>query len=243
MQFISNILTPRKIINFSDRVIPFLLLATIALLAVGLIYALAIAPADYQQGSTVKIMYIHVPSAWLSLAVYALMSILSIGYLVWRNPASYLIAKAIAPIGACFCFICLLTGAIWAKPMWGAWWVWDARLTSVLLLFFIYVGYIILTDSFSNKQKEASSASILCVIGMVNIPIIKFSVDWWNTQHQPASFSTFEKLADPAIHNTMLLPLIIMLLAFVSVFMLIALVRIKTALLQKELAGKKLKHK
>jgi heme exporter protein C len=229
---IHKFLTVRKIENFIGRSSPFILLfGTVSLIA-GLIFALFLSPPDYQQGDAVRIMYVHVPSAWMALFIYSFIAVLSFGYLVWKNPLCYLIAKSAAPIGAYFTLICLVTGSIWGYPMWGTWWVWDARLTSVLILFFIYLGYLGLSGAFNSEEREAKSASVLALVGIINIPIIKYSVEWWNTLHQPASVF---RITGPTIDNSMLLPLLLMAVAWMCIFAIVIFFKIKTAIYAKKL--------
>ena len=192
--------------------------------SLGLKSALITSPIDYQQFDAVRIMYIHVPSAWLSLMIYTAMALSNLSGFIWKNPFSYLIAKAIAPIGAMFTLITLITGSIWGKPIWGTWWVWDARLTSVLILFFLYLGYIILVNAFDDVAKGEKIAAIISIIGFINIPIIKFSVEFWNSLHQPASIL---RSGGISISPEMLKPLLLMFAAFVCYFIFFALVRIK----------------
>jgi heme exporter protein C len=184
------------------------------------------APEDYLQGIHAKIMYIHVPSAWLSLSLYSLLALFSLGYTIFKNPFYFSIAKAIAPIGCGLTFITLVTGSIWGKPTWGTWWVWDARLTSMLILFFIYVGYLGLVRSFEDERKVASISSVFAIVGLLNIPIIKFSVDIWNTLHQPSSVFRFD---GPTIHIDMLIPLVVSAccLLFFSCILVLLRVRIE----------------
>jgi len=212
----STLANPSFFMRLTDRVLPWLGGVTIALMAVGLYLSLFTAPADYQQGETVRIMFIHVPSAWLAMFCYMVIAISSIGSLIWRHPLADVSAKAAAPIGAAFTLLALVTGSLWGKPMWGAYWVWDARLTSVLVLFFLYLGLIALWQSIEEPSRAGRAAAILAIVGVINIPIIKFSVDWWNTLHQPASVM---RLDGPAIHPTLLTPLIVMALAFTCLFM------------------------
>ncbi|MGQ0674643.1 MAG: heme ABC transporter permease [Rhodospirillales bacterium] len=201
-------------------------------LAAGLILGLAVAPADYQQGDTARIMYVHVPAAWMALFVYTAMAIASAVALIWRHPLAQIAARASAPIGACFTFVALATGSLWGKPMWGAWWVWDARLTSVLVLFFLYLGYIALANAFDDDERGGRAASILALVGLVNVPIIKFSVDWWNTLHQPASVL---KLGGPAIDPSMLWPLLTMAVAFKAFYVAVLIMRMRAHLAQRRL--------
>lgn len=194
-------------------------------LAAGVYTAFFASPPDYQQGETVRIMYIHVPAAWMALLVYTTMAIAALVGLVWKHIVAELYAKAVAPVGAAFTFICLVTGSLWGKPMWGAWWVWDARLTSVLILFFLYIGYIALVDAFDDEQRGLNAGAGLLLVGFVNIPIIKFSVDWFNTLHQPASIM---RLGAPTIDGAMLVPLLLMAAGFHALFIALACLRLKT---------------
>ncbi len=204
---------------------------TILLLSVGIIWGLAFAPADYLQGNSFRIMYIHVPSAIWSMGIYASMAIAALVALVWQIKHAHLAMIAMAPIGAVFTFIALITGAIWGKPMWGTWWVWDARLTSELILFFLYLGVIALYSAFQNAQTGAKAAGILCLVGVVNLPIIHFSVNWWNTLHQGASITKFEK---PSIALPMLMPLILCIFGFLTLYIWFSLVRYRTELLKMD---------
>src|SRR5581483_8295868 len=183
---------PTRFLALVGRVLPWLAAATLLLLGIGLYLSLFVAPPDYQQGETVKIMFIHVPSAWLAMFGYMLIAVSALGTLIWRHPLADVSAKAAAPIGATFCFIALVTGSLWGKPMWGTYWVWDARLTSVLVLFLIYLGLIALWQTIEDPSRAARAVSIMTLVGFINIPIVKFSVDWWNTLHQPASVFRME---------------------------------------------------
>ena len=191
--------------------------------------AIISSPDDYQQGNAVKIMYIHVPGAWMSLLIYCLLAIFNICGFIFRNRFFYIIAKSITMIGAIFTAITLITGSLWGKPIWGTWWVFDARLTSVLILFFLYLGYIILLDSFDDRKKGEKVAAILSIIGFINVPIIKFSVDYWNSLHQPASILRSQGVA---IHEAMLVPLLLMFGVYFSLFVFLALIRVKTEILK-----------
>lgn len=201
--------------RLTDRVLPWLAGATILLMGAGLYLSFFVAPADYQQGETVRIMFIHVPSAWLAMFCYTLIAVSAIGSLIWRHPLADVAAKAAAPIGAAFTLLALVTGSLWGKPMWGAYWVWDARLTSVLILFFLYLGLMALWQSIEEPSRAGRAAAILAIVGFINIPIIKFSVDWWNTLHQPASVL---RVDGPAIHPSLLTPLMVMALGFTCLF-------------------------
>ncbi len=223
---------PARFQRIARRILPFFAGATVLFLGFGLYYALLGSPADYQQGETVRIMYVHVPAAWMSLFVYASMALSSAVALIWRHPLADLATRAAALPGAAFTALCLATGSLWGQPMWGTWWVWDARLTSVLVLFFLYLGYIALVDAFDDPERGAKAGSILALVGAVNLPIIKFSVDWWNTLHQPASVL---KLGGPSIDGTMLRPLLLMALGFTCFFATLLLLRLETALLDRKI--------
>ena len=205
-----------------DRFTPFLVITTIISFIIGFYFALYESPPDYIQGDSMRIMYVHVPSAWWALMSYSVLAVSCTIWFVTRNPIFNLIAKSIAPIGAVFTLIALLTGSIWGKPTWGVWWVWDARLTSMLLLFFLYLAYIFLWQAISNKDLASKISAALAMIGFINVPIIKFSVDWWNTLHQPASISKF---SSPSIDESMLIPLFIM--AFASLCFLITMFSVR----------------
>ena len=228
---------PNRFMRIAGAVLPWSAGATVLLLLAGLYFGLFASPPDYQQGETVRIMYVHVPAAWMALFVYTCMAVASATALIWRHPLADLIARSAAPIGACFTFIALVTGSLWGKPMWGTWWVWDARLTSVLILFFLYLGYIALVNAFDDPNRGARAAAILALVGFVNVPIIKFSVDWWNTLHQPASIS---RVAAPAIDPAMLAPLLLMALAFTGYFVTVLLLRVKSELVAAKLRAAQL---
>ncbi len=219
---------PTRFMRLSTRLLPWLAAATVALGALGLYLALVASPPDYQQGETVRIMYVHVPAAWMALFCYTSMALASAVGLIWRHPLAELAAKATAPIGCAFTFLALVTGALWGKPMWGTWWVWDARLTSVLVLFFLYLGYIALSEAFDDPSRGTRAASILALVGFVNVPIIKFSVDWWNTLHQPASVG---RLGGPTIDASMLVPLLVMALAFTTYYLWLLLIRMRSEII------------
>ena len=199
--------------------------------AIGLLFSFYLSPEDYQQGSTVRIMYVHVPSAWLALLTYAIMTLYSILALAFRIPFGFIFNTAVAPIGAVFTLICIISGSLWGKPMWGTWWVWDARLTSVAILFIIYLIIIFMNLSFENRIVREKVVAIFILVGSVNLPIVKFSVDWWNTLHQPATIS---KLSKPSIDPSMMTPLIIMTFAFIMIGIAIAILRIKTEIISRK---------
>jgi heme exporter protein C len=221
---------PTRFLEVSGRLLPWLGAAAALALGVGLWLALFVAPADYQQGDSVRIMFIHVPAAWLAMACYALMAVSSLGTLVWRHPLADVSAKAAAPLGAAFTALALVTGSIWGKPMWGAWWVWDARLTSVLVLFLMYLGLIALWRAFDEPSRAGRMAAVLTLVGFVNIPIIKFSVDWWNTLHQPASVL---RLDGPTIHPSILAPLLVMALGFTLAFLVLHLAAMRAEIYRR----------
>lgn len=202
---ISALANPTRFMSLSGTILPWLTGLAILVTLAGLVWAWN-APQDYQQGVTVRIMYIHVPSAWLAMFCYGIMTVSALGTLIWRHPLADVSIRAAAPIGAGFTLICLVTGSLWGRPMWGTWWVWDARLTSVFVLFLMYLGVIALQRAMDDPAKAARPVAILVLVGSINIPIIKFSVDIWNTLHQPASVM---RLDGPTIHSSMLWPLLI----------------------------------
>jgi heme exporter protein C len=224
-----DLANPTRFLALSARVLPWLAAATVILLTIGL-YQSAYAPDDYQQGATVKIMFIHVPAAWLGTFAWLLMSIAGLGTLVWRHPLADVAAKAAAPIGAAFTLMCLVTGSLWGRPMWGTYWVWDARLTSVLVLFLMYLGVIALWRTIEDPTRAARVVAVLTLVGAINIPIIKFSVDWWNTLHQPASVL---RLGGSTIHPTILVPLIVMLIAFTLLFLALHLAAMRNEIMRR----------
>ncbi len=223
---------PARFMRLSGAMLPWCAAATALALAAGLYLALFVAPPDYQQGEAVRIMFVHVPAAWMATLVYGVMAAASAVALIWRHPLADIAAQAAAPLGAGFTLICLMTGSLWGEPMWGTWWVWDARLTSVLVLFFLYLGYIALVNAFDEPGRGARAGAILALVGIVNLPIIKFSVDWWNTLHQPASVF---RLGGPTIDNTLLRPLLVMGLGFTLFFLTLLLIRMRTALLSAKI--------
>ena len=222
---------PETQYRICQRLIPFLGIASLLVLMVAMIWGLAFAPADYQQGNSFRIMYIHVPAAIWSMGIYASMAIAALVALVWQIKQANLAMVAMAPIGAVFTFLALVTGAVWGKPTWGTWWVWDARLTSELILLFLYFGVIALYSAFQDKSIGAKAAGILSIVGVVNLSIIHFSVQWWNTLHQGASITKFEK---PSIATEMLIPLLLAILGFMLLSVYLTVVRYRNALLSAE---------
>jgi len=211
MASLIDLANPTRFMRFSAILLPWLTAIATLVIVVGLYLAWFEAPPDYQQGETIRIMFIHVPAAWLAMMFYSMMTLSALGTLVWRHPLADVAQKAAAPIGACFALICLITGSLWGKPMWGTFWVWDARLTSMLVLLLIYLGLIALWRALDDPSRAARAVAILTLVGFVNVPIIKFSVDWWNTLHQPASVL---RMGGPTIHPSMLWPLLILAVGF-----------------------------
>ena len=228
MKFLFN---PNRFNKFTDLILIHLIYLSILTLFVGLIYVFYLSPNDYLQGSTVRIMYIHVPSAWLALLTFFIMTLYSIIGLAFKIPFGFIVTSAVAPIGATFTLICLVTGSLWGKPIWGTYWVWDARLTSVAILLCLYLIIIFLKNSFSNINVAEKITAVFVIVGSINLPIIKFSVDWWNTLHQPASIS---KLSSPSIDPSMLMPLVLRTIAFTLIGLTVAIIRIKTEIYQRK---------
>jgi heme exporter protein C len=226
---IIDLANPSRFLSVSGRALPWLVGATVIAFAIGLSQAY-FAPDDYQQGATVKIMFIHVPSAWLGMFCWGLMSLSALGTLVWRHPLADVAAKSAAPIGVAFTFLCLVTGSLWGRPMWGTYWVWDARLTSVLVLFLMYLGVIALYRSVEDPARAGRAAAVLILVGAINIPIIKFSVDFWSTLHQGASVL---RLSGSALHPTILLPLLDMAVAFTLLFVTLHLAAMRNEILRR----------
>lgn len=224
-----DLANPTRFLALTARILPWLAAATVILMAIGLQQAWS-APDDYQQGATVKIMFVHVPNAWLAMFVWIVMSIAALGTLVWRHPLADVAAKAAAPLGAAFTFVALVTGSLWGRPTWGTYWEWDARLTSVLILFLMYLGLIALWRAVEDPSRAARAAAILTLVGAINIPIIKFSVEWWNTLHQPASLI---RSGGTSIHPTILIPLLIMAAAFSLLFLTLHLAAMRNEILRR----------
>jgi len=220
---------PSRFLSLTDRALPWLAGATAIAFAIGL-YLASLAPDDYQQGATVKIMFIHVPSAWLAMFGWTVMTIAALGTLVWRHPLADVAAKAAAPIGAAFTLLGLVTGSLWGRPMWGTFWVWDARLTSFLVLLLMYLGVIALWRTIEEPSRAARVVAILTLVGAINIPIIKYSVDFWNTLHQPAAVM---RLDGPTIHSSILIPLFVMAIAFTLLFITLHLAAMRNEILRR----------
>jgi heme exporter protein C len=226
---LADLANPSRFLGLANRVIPWLGGLTVIVFAFGLNLAMG-APDDYQQGATVKIMFLHVPSAWLGMLAWGVMSIAALGTLVWRHPLADVAAKAAAPIGAAFTLLCLITGSLWGRPEWGTYWVWDARLTSELVLFLLYLGVIAVWRTVEDPSRAARAAAILTLVGAIDLPIIKFSVDWWNTLHQSASVF---RMGGPTIHPTILIPLLVMTLAFTLLFVTLHLAAMRNEILRR----------
>jgi heme exporter protein C len=231
MQYLAN---PARFLKVANAVLPTVWIITLVMMTVGLYGAFVTVPPDYQQGETVRIMYVHVPAAWLALLVYTVMALASAIAVIFRHPLADVAAKTAAPIGAVFCFLALATGSLWGKPMWGTWWVWDARLTSMFVLFLLYIGYMAIWQAIDEPHRAAMIARIVALVGFVNIPIVKFSVDWWNSLHQPASVF---RMGGPTIAASMLWPLLVMGLAYSFLFLALHLTAMRA-----EIAARKIRQ-
>jgi heme exporter protein C len=227
---LADLANPTRFLSLSGKVLPWLTAATALFFVAGVYLAFFVSPPDYQQGETVRIMYIHVPAAWLSMFGYGIMAVAAVGTLVWRHPLADVTAKAAAPLGAAFTFLALVTGSLWGKPMWGAWWVWDARLTSELVLFLMYLGIVALWQAVEDPGRAARIVAILTLVGSINIPIIKFSVDWWNTLHQGESIF---RAGGPTIDGSMLLALFTMTAAMKLLYVVLLLMAMRNEILRR----------
>ena len=223
--------SPPYFYNLSGRMIPWLSLIFLIMVGYGLYAGLYLAPTDYQQGDSYRIIYIHVPSAWMSLFIYVMMAVAGAIALIWRMKLAEVVMISSAPVGASFTFIALVTGSLWGKPMWGTWWVWDARLTSELILLFLYLGVIGLYGAIDDKRTASRAVAILALVGVVNIPIIHYSVEWWNTLHQGPTVTKMDK---PSIDVSMLIPLLVMAVAFKIYYLIAMLQKARTELLIRE---------
>jgi heme exporter protein C len=231
VRFFHQMASPQYFYRISGRLVPWFMVPCALLMLAGLYGGLILAPPDYQQGESYRIIFIHVPSAWMSLFIYVVMAAAGVIGLVWRIKLAEVVAISSAPIGASFTFLALVTGSLWGKPMWGAWWVWDARLTSELILLFLYLGVISLYSAIEDKRVAARAVAILALVGVVNIPIIHYSVEWWNTLHQGATIAKFDK---PSIHMSMLIPLLLMALSFKLFYAAVVLMRARCEVLERE---------
>lgn len=231
LHFLAN---PARFLRLARAVHPWAAGAAALLIAAGLALGLYVAPPDYQQGDAYRIMFVHVPAAWMSLLVYVAIALCSAAALIWRHPLADLVAKASAPVGACFTVVTLVSGALWGQPTWGTWWVWDARLTSMLILLFLYLGYMALHAAFDDPARGARAAAILALVGAVNVPVVKFSVDWWNTLHQPA---TIAKIDAPSIDASMAPPLFLMAAGFAAYYLTVLILRLRA-----EIAARRIRN-
>ncbi len=231
VRFFHQMGSPKYFYAVAGKLIPWFMTSFLILLIAGLYYGLFVAPADYQQGESYRIMYIHVPAAWMSMFIYVVMAVSGLISLVWRIKITEIFVISSATVGASFTFLALVTGSLWGKPMWGTWWVWDARLTSELILLFLYLGIIALHSAIEDKRVAARAVSILALVGVINIPIIHYSVEWWNTLHQPASVTKFDK---PSMDISMLIPLLLMALSFKLYYGAVVLMRARAELLQRD---------
>ena len=220
---------PNKIFQVTSKATKYVFFLFIVVLSIGLMEALILSPEDYKQSDAVRIMYVHVPSAWISLGIFSAITFLSISGFIFKNKNFFLISKSLAPSGFVFNIIALVTGSIWGRPTWGAWWVWDARITSMLILALFYVMYLISWRIYENEEKVFKISTIVTIFGIINVPIIKYSVDWWNTLHQPASINILSK---SSIHSSMLFPLLIMTAAFALFSLLIFLMKYNTEMIK-----------
>ncbi|MCU7932636.1 MAG: heme ABC transporter permease [Candidatus Thiodiazotropha sp. (ex Codakia rugifera)] len=231
IRFFHQMGSPRYFYSVAGKMIPWFMTSFLITLLVGLYYGLFVAPADYQQGESYRIMYIHVPAAWMSMFIYVVMAVSGLISLVWRIKMTEVVVISSATVGASFTFLALATGSLWGKPMWGTWWVWDARLTAELLLLFLYLGIIALHSAIEDKRVAARAVSILALVGVVNIPIIHYSVEWWNTLHQPASITKFDK---PSMDMSMLVPLLVMAISFKLYYGAVVLMRARAEIVERE---------
>lgn len=229
-KWIQAFASPRNFYQTSKKIIPWLMIPFIVLSFAGLYWGFVVSPTDYQQGDSVRIMYVHVPAAWMSLFIYVVMAIASAIGLIWQIKLAHMVAKVSAPIGAVFTFLALITGSIWGKPMWGAWWAWDARLTSELILLFLYLAYISLNNAFDNSKTADKAAAVLAIVGLVNIPIIYYSVEWWNSLHQGSSIS----ITKVSMQIDMFIALVLMSFAFKFLYGALVLMRVRDEVLIRE---------
>ncbi len=234
-----DLANPSRFLRLAERLLPALAGLTLLGFAIGLYLTFFVVPDDYQQGATVKIMFVHVPAAWLGMACWTLMSVAALGTLVWRHPLADVAAKAAAPLGAAFTFLCLVAGSLWGRPMWGTYWVWDGRLTSVLILFLMYLGVIALWHTMDDPSRAGRAVAILTLIGAVNLPIIKFSVDWWSTLHQPASVM---RMGGSTIHPAILWPLLVMAVAFTLLFLTLHVAAMRNEILRRRVRSLRLRQ-
>ena len=229
MKFVFKLLEPNKVFSITSKAPKYVMALFIIVISIGLLEALIFSPEDYKQSHSVRIMYVHVPAAWITLGIFTSMTILSLSGYIFKNKNFFLIAKSLAPSGLVFNVIALVTGSIWGKPTWGTWWAWDARITSMLILALFYLMYLFTWRIYENKDYVFKITTIITLIGIINVPIIKYSVEWWNTLHQPASINLLSK---SSIHSSMLFPLLIMTAAFALFSLLIFLMKYNTELIK-----------
>lgn len=232
--FIHKVGSPKWFYAISARLLPWCWTLAVTLILVGSIWGLAFAPADYQQGDSFRIIYVHVPAAFLAQSIFVSMAVTALIFMVWKIKVADMAAAVMAPLGAVMTFVALFTGSVWGMPTWGTWWIWDARLTSMLILLFLYLGVIALRGAFASRDSGSRAASVLAMVGVINIPVIKYSVDWWYTLHQPASFSITSR---PSMPVEMWWPLLLMVLGFYAFFIAMTLMRTRSEILRRE-AGK-----
>ena len=225
---------PARFLRFARRIFPWVAVLAVASIAAALVLGLWVVPPDYRQGDAYRIIFVHVPASWMALMIYVIIALASAAGFIWRHPLADLVAKSSAPIGACFTFISLVTGSLWGAPMWGTWWVWYARVTSMLVLLFLYLGYIALNGAYDDPTKGARASAILALVGIVNIPIIKFSADWWNTLHQPATLSKFDR---PSMDASMIAPLLLMVIGFIAYYLAVLIIRLRS-----EIAARRIRN-
>jgi len=239
MAMIEKYANPNRFLKVARPLVKWVAAISLLCLGIGLYLALFVSPADYQQGESVRIIYVHVPAAWMAMFCYTSLVISAAVGLIWKHPLADIAARETAPIGAIFTFLALVTGSFWGKPMWGTWWVWDARLTSMLILLFLYFGYMALNSAFDNQQRGARASAILAIVGFINVPIIKFSVDWWNTLHQPASVL---RMDGPSIHSSMLTPLLLMAVGYSFFFIWVLIIRMDSAVMAGKIRTLRQQH-
>ena len=227
---------PNKILSLGDKVFGVLIILLVLIIVIGLIYALFVSPPDYVQGDSVRIMYVHVPASLLALACFGFIGIASISTLIFKIKILPLMAKSLAPVGFIFALISIVTGSLWGKPTWGTWWVWDARLTSMTVLLIFYLAYMVIWKFVNNFEKANKISSVIAIIGSLNLPIIKYSVDWWSTLHQSSSITL---TSVPTIHYTMLIPLIVMLIGMIVYTLIIFLMKYKTEIIKFKIDRRK----
>ena len=231
LHFFAN---PARFLRFARKIFPWVAIVAAVCIIAALVLGLGVVPADSLQGDAYRIIFVHVPASWMALMIYVIMALASAAGFIWRHPLADLVAKSSAPIGACFTLISLVTGSLWGEPIWGTWWVWDARITSMLVLLFLYLGYIALNNAYDDPTKGARASAILALVGVINVPIVKFSVDYFNTLHQPATFSKFDR---PSMDPSMIAPLFIMVVGFIAFYLVVLIIRLRS-----EIAARRIRN-